>query len=318
MSTDARRVGRLAPSPTGFLHLGHARTFLLAWWHARGTGSELLLRIEDLDGPRARPEFNAAAQRDLEWLGLDWDGAPLLQSDGLPALDAMVEQLLREGNAYPCVCTRGDLRLAQSAPQLGVNEPRYPGTCRGRYASLAEARDKSGREPGVRLVVAPGSVSVRDEFAGEFSADVAAEVGDFLIARRGGQPAYQLAVVVDDAAQNVTDVVRGEDLLPSTVRQWHVRRALGLASPAHYHVPLVLDEGGRRLAKRADDLSLRELREGGTDPRAVVAWAAESAGLEVPERVTPAQALASFDFAKVPREPVTLSEADVETLKQAR
>jgi len=313
-----KRVGRLAPSPTGFLHLGHARTFLLAWWHARNTGSELLLRIEDLDGPRARPEFNDAARRDLEWLGLDWDGAPLLQSDGLAALDRAVEQLLRDGQAYPCVCTRGDLRLAQSAPQLGVSEPRYPGTCRGRYASLGEAREKSGREPGVRLVVPPGSVSVHDRFAGEFSADVAAEVGDFLIARRGGQPAYQLAVVVDDAAQGVTDVVRGEDLLPSTVRQWHVRRALGLASPAHYHVPLVLDEGGRRLAKRADDLSLSELRDGGTDPRAVVGWAAASAGLSVPERVTPAQALPGFDFAKVPREPVTIDDDQIVRLRQAR
>jgi glutamyl/glutaminyl-tRNA synthetase len=163
-----------------------------------------------------------------------------------------------------------------------------------------------------------GSVSLHDEFAGDFSADVAADVGDFPIARRGGQPAYQLAVVVDDATQGVTDVVRGEDLLPSTVRQWHVRRALGLASPAHYHVPLVLDEGGRRLAKRADDLSLRELREGGTDPRAIVAWAATASGLTVPNRVTPSEALPDFDFRKVPREPVTLTERDLEAVRQAR
>lgn len=318
MTAPARRVGRLAPSPTGLLHLGHARTFLLAWWHARSTTATLLLRIEDLDGPRARPEFADAARRDLEWLGLDWDGAPLLQSDGLAALDAAVERLLREGRAYPCVCTRGDLRLAQSAPQLGVSEPRYPGTCRGRYASVAEARARSGREPGVRLLVPPGEVKLHDAFAGDFSGDVAAEVGDFLIARRGGQPAYQLAVVVDDAAQGVTDVVRGEDLLPSTVRQWHVQQALRLSSPMHFHVPLVLDESGRRLAKRADDISLAELRDGGTDARAIVAWAAQSAGIPCGERASAGEVLPSFDFGKVPHEPVLLDEQRLAALRDAR
>jgi glutamyl-tRNA synthetase len=314
--SDAPRIGRLAPSPTGLLHLGHARTFLLAWWHARSTHSRLLVRIEDLDGPRVRPEFNAAALRDMEWLGLDWDGAPLLQSDGLPALDTAVTRLLREGYAYACVCTRSDLRLAQSAPQQGVSEPRYPGTCRGRFASLEEARAASGREPGVRLAVPPGKVTVHDAIAGDYSADVAAEVGDFLIARRGGQPAYQLAVVVDDAAQGVTDVVRGDDLLPSTVRQWHVRRALNLASPEHYHVPLVVDEQGRRLAKRADDLSLAELRSGGSDPRALVSWAARSAGLDVPARVTAAEALPLFDFGKLPRQPLLLGEVELAELRR--
>jgi glutamyl-tRNA synthetase len=299
------------------LHLGHARTFLFTWWHAKKTGCSLALRIEDLDGPRVQPEFVSAALRDLEWLGLDWDGSPSLQSHGLERLNAAVERLLAEGRAYPCVCTRGDLRQAQSAPQQGDSEPRYPGTCRGRYASLEEARNKSGREPGVRLLVAEGTVTVHDELGGDFSGDVAAEVGDFLIARRGGLPAYQLAVVADDDAQGVTDIVRGDDLLPSTLRQWHVRRALSLGDPLYFHVPLVVDESGRRLAKRELDLSLFELRERGADPRAIVAWAAASAGLRVPPRVSAAEVLPSFDWALLPREPLPLSEAFVRALCEA-
>lgn len=304
-------VGRLAPSPTGLLHLGHARTFLLAYWSARSQKGRLLLRIEDLDGERSWPEFVAAAKRDLEWLGLDWDGAVHIQSDGLERLTASVRGLLEQGQAYPCTCTRHELRESQGAPQLGVSEPRYPGTCRGRYPDLATAERLSGRRAGVRLLVPEGVTHFEDRLAGAQAFDVRAEVGDFMIARRDGIPSYQLAVVVDDAAQGVTEIVRGDDLLPSTARQWLLQRALGLPHPRWAHVPLVLDEQGRRLAKRAKDLGLSELRERGADPRRIVAWAARSAGLAVGERATCGELVAEFSLARVPRQPVRLDASDL-------
>ena len=183
-------VGRLAPSPTGLLHLGHARTFLVAWWRARNLGGRLLMRLEDLDGPRARPEFADAALRDLAWLGLDWDGPDYLQSTGLAEISAAAARLEEQALAYACVCSRGDVRSLQSAPQQGDSEPRYPGTCRGKFASVALAEQESGKPAGLRLSVGDASVSIKDELLGERSFDVQAEVGDFLIAKRDRAPAY--------------------------------------------------------------------------------------------------------------------------------
>jgi len=310
-------VGRLAPSPTGLLHLGHARTFLVAWWRARNVGGRLLMRLEDLDGPRAKPEFAEAALRDLAWLGLDWDGPNYVQSTGLAEISAAAAALEQRGLAYACVCSRGDVRSVQSAPQLGDTEPRYLGTCRGKFSSVAQAEADSGKPAGLRLSVPDGSVTVKDELLGERSFDVQAEVGDFLIAKRDRAPAYQLAVVVDDARQGVTEVVRGEDLFASAARQRLLQQALGLPQVRYVHVPLVLDETGRRLAKREDDLSLQALREGGTDPRAVVAWAAKSCGIAGVERITARVALINFALAKIPREPLILDAATVANLREA-
>lgn len=311
-------IGRLAPSPTGLLHLGHARTFLLAYWQVRSRAGQLLMRLEDLDGPRAEQRYADAALADLEWLGLDWDGVPLLQSTELERLNQAVSTLLRAGKAYPCVCSRTDIRNAQSAPHAGASEPRYPGTCRGLYTSFAEAEQKSGRPAGARLIVPEGDVAIVDQISGVSHWDVARDVGDFLIAKRDRAPAYQLAVVVDDAAQGVTEVLRGNDLLPSAARQWHVQTALGLPHPNWYHVPLVTDENGRRLAKREADLSLAELRAAGCDPRAIVAWVAKSAGLDVAPRVTPAEVTPHFDLARLPREPLRLDAATLQALESAR
>ncbi len=311
-------VGRLAPSPTGLLHLGHARTFLVAWWRARSVGGRLLMRLEDLDGPRARPELADAAVRDLRWLGLDWDGPDYVQSDGLADIHAAAARLESEGLAYACVCSRGDVRSAQSAPQQGELEPRYPGTCRGKYASLQLAESATGKAAGLRLLVADGAESVTDELSGHHTFDVARDVGDFLIAKRDRAPSYQLAVVVDDARQGVTEVVRGEDLLASAARQQLLQRALALPSVRYLHVPLVLDEHGRRLAKRHDDLSLQELREGGTDPRAIVAWAARSCGVACGPRVTARVALLDFSLRKLPRSAVVLDTETVAQLRAAR
>jgi glutamyl-tRNA synthetase len=310
-------VGRLAPSPTGLLHLGHARTFLCAWWSARAREGRIHLRLEDLDGPRANTRFSDAAQRDLEWLGLDWDGTPSVQSEHLERFTRAVEALLAAGKAYACVCTRGDLRTAQNAPHAGDVEPRYPGTCRGRFATLAEAERTSGRSAGVRLVVRPGVIEFDDLVAGPQSFDVQASVGDFLIARRGGAPAYQLAVVVDDAAEGVTEVVRGADLLPSAARQWHVQTALGLPHPSFGHVALVTDEHGERLAKHADALSLAALRQRGADPRSIVRWAAASFGLPSAELVTARELVPHFRLAALEDGPVRVEPALVERLSAA-
>lgn len=309
--SETTSVGRLAPSPTGRLHLGHARTFLVAFWHTRSRGGQLRMRMEDLDAPRAVPGAADAILRDLEWLGVEWDGPVLVQSSGIDAMTARVDELVARGLAYPCTCTRGDVQRAQSAPQLGTEEPRYPGTCRGRYASVAEAERRSGRPAGVRFIVPEGPVRVVDGLAGTAEYDVAGSSGDFLIARRGGAPAYQLAVVVDDAAQGVTDVVRGDDLLPSTARQMLLQGALGLPTPSYWHVPLVVDGKGRRLAKRSDDLSLEDLRARGVDARAIVQWAASTCGVPHAPRATAAEVVSYFSTGRIPRQPVTVDDETI-------
>lgn len=280
-------MGRLAPSPTGLLHLGHARTFLLAWWSVRSRGGRIVLRLEDLDGDRAKPEWSDAALRDLEWLGLDWDGPPRLQSDHLNDMLAVADALESEGRAYPCVCSRSDIRSAASAPHGTTGETPYPGTCRDRFASRTHARDCTGLDPGLRFRVPDGPVTFSDGIVGPTSADPSRECGDFLILRRDARPSYQLAVVVDDIAQGITEVLRGDDLLPSTARQELLYRALDHHPPTWLHVPLVHDNGGQRLAKRDASLALAELRAAGTDPRTLATWALRSS---FPSQELPADA----------------------------
>jgi glutamyl-tRNA synthetase len=276
------------------------------------------MRLEDLDGPRCTPALGEAALRDLAWLGLDWDGPSYLQSTGLAEISAAADSLAKRGLAYACVCSRGDIRSAQSAPQQGESEPRYPATCRGKYGSVAAALAQTGKPAGLRLLVRDGPVPVTDELVGGRTFDVQAAVGDFLIAKRDHAPAYQLAVVVDDARQGVTEVVRGDDLLESTPRQRLLQQALGLPAVRYFHVPLVVDEAGRRLAKRHDDLSLAELRAGGTDPRAIVAWAARSCGIACDERARVADALPAFSLKTLARDALTLTTAEVAALRAAR
>ena len=246
------------------------------------------MRLEDLDRSRVRPEFESGVLSDLEWLGLDWDGPVISQFEGRAALHDAAQDLLRRGLAYPCVCTRSEIKDAIAAPHAGESSEVYPGTCRGLYASLGDAREASGREPALRLLVEAGEVAFIDLLHGEQRADVARTVGDFPLTSRDGQVAYQLAVVVDDAREGVTEVLRGEDLLDSTARQVLLQRALGLPSPRRGHLGLVADATGRRLAKRADDLSLARLRELGVDPRLLVSWIAASAGM-APETDTCAE-----------------------------
>ena len=309
-----RPVGRLAPSPTGRLHLGHARSFLLAWWHARSRGGGIVLRIEDLDTTRVRPGMVESTLEDLSWLGLDWDGEPLLQSSDTRALEAACERVLARGDAYACVCTRSEIQ-ALSAPHAGESEPRYPGTCRGVFASVEDARQRSGREPALRLRIPDGAIEIVDGLCGPMSFHVAREVGDIVLRRRDGAFAYQLAVVVDDARQGVNEVVRGDDLLPSAARQWHVQAALGLPHPRWWHVPCVVDEHGQRLAKRRDSISLSGLRAEGVDPRAIVAWAARSLGMECSARAAPPELLTRFKLERTPRAPCRFGPAELGALR---
>lgn len=296
-------MGRLAPSPTGALHLGNARTFLLAWLSVRSRGGTLLLRIEDIDGPRVKPEASAQVLEDLAWLGLDWDGMPVRQSERLAGYEAAAQRLVTAGFAYPCVCTRREVEEAASAPhEVGLDGPVYPGTCRGRFADLASALAATGRAPALRYRVDAAAVPFTDLFRG---AEAGAIAGDFVIQKRDGGPAYQLAVVTDDAAQGVTEVVRADDLLPSTPRQLLLYRALGLREPHFAHLPLVVGGDGLRLAKRHGDTSLRHLRAQGVAAAAIVGYLAHLSGLRPPgERCRPSDLLADFTLAKVPKGPV--------------
>jgi glutamyl-tRNA synthetase len=302
-SGSSQVIGRLAPSPTGALHLGNARTFMLAWLQARSQGGSILLRIEDIDGPRVKLQAATEAIEDLRWLGLDWDGAVVCQSDRLASYAAAAGRLIQSGRAYPCVCTRKEVEDAASAPhEVGDDGPVYPGTCRGRFPTLMAAKEATGRDAALRFCVAVGEVPFVDGFCGPLGGRIR---GDFVIQKRCGGPAYQLAVVVDDAAQCVTDVLRADDLLPSTPRQLLLYAALNLRAPRFSHVPLVVGEDGLRLAKRHGDTSLRWFRAQGVAAAALFGHLAFLCGLR-PQgtRCLPRELVLDFDLAKLSRSPV--------------
>jgi len=271
--------------------------------------------LEDLDRGRVRPEFVDACLEDLRWLGLDWDGEVEFQSARAPALEAVAEDLARRGLAYPCVCTRREIEEALSAPHGAPESSPYPGTCRGRYGSRAEARAATGREPALRLGVGGRPITIEDARRGSLTQNLAREVGDFPITSRDGQVSYQLAVVLDDARSGVTEVLRGEDLLASTPRQRFLQELLGLPAPRWVHVPLVLDESGERLAKRHDALSLRALRRAGVAPESLVGWLGRALGQDCAPRARPADLLARFALERLPRAPLVFGRATFESLK---
>jgi len=306
-----RYVGRIAPSPTGALHLGNVRTFMIAWLRTRSLGGKMIFRMEDLDHPRDKPGAAAAAVEDLKWLGFDWD-EEYVQSERRAIYR---EALAKLGDrVYPCVCSRRDVEAAQSAPHDG-EQLRYPGTCRGRFASWSDAYRflnpgprspvPAPRIPCWRFLVDPGeTVSFEDVFAGAFSQDVAATLGDFPLARDEDGAGYTLACTVDDIAMGVTEVVRGDDLLAATPAQILVARALGDSPPRYCHVPLVVGRDGRRLAKRHGDTRISSFRARGQTPEEIIGFLASSCGwAEDGERISLRELLPRFDFATIPHVP---------------
>jgi glutamyl-tRNA synthetase len=264
--------GRLAPSPTGFLHLGHARTFWIAAQRARAAGGKLLLRNDDLDRARCRPEFVSAMQEDLRWLGLTWDGPMISQSERIPRYRVALERLHATGLIFPCTRSRRDVLDAAGAPHEGGadDEPVYPKHFRPPPAaplpSLGDTVTVNWRfrVPDDEVIV------FHDARCGEQRATAGVDFGDFLVWRKDDMPSYQLATTVDDAELGITEVVRGADLIKSTFRQLLLFRALGWTVPGFYHAPLMRDERGERLAKRHDALAIRSLRERGVQPETIL------------------------------------------------
>ena len=303
-------TGRLAPSPTGAQHVGNARTYLLAWLSARSQGGRLLLRIEDIDSPRVKVGASEQAIDDLRWLGLDWDegpdlGGPIgpyIQTQRLAHYQQALAELRAAERVYPCTCTRKDVEEAASAPHLGMEGPVYPGLCASRSAN--HVRMELSQPYVWRFRTAAEPVCFHDQFAGPQRIDVARELGDFVIARSEKQPAYQLAVVVDDHAMGVTEVLRGDDLLPSASRQLQLYAFFGWTGPRFVHVPLVVGPDGRRLAKRHGDTRLATLREQGCTPQRLVGLLAWSSGLiDRPEPVAASELIGHFTLAKMPAQP---------------
>lgn len=299
MAADlVRPVGRFAPSPTGRMHLGNVFSALLAWLSVRSAGGRMLLRIEDLDPQRSRPEYADALRDDLTWLGLDWDEQTPNQSQREPAYRAAFARLDGLGLVYPCYCTRSELHDA-SAPHASDGTPVYSGACR---SLTPEQRAAKSRRPAWRLAVPDETICFCDLLQGPVSENLRRQCGDFIIRRSDGVYAYQLAVVVDDGGSGVTQVVRGADLLGSTARQLYLYRLLELPAPTFCHVPLLVATDGRRLSKRDGDLDLGRLRQSLT-PQALLGVLACAAGLQPEPEPQSAQALAAdFRWDRVTRQ----------------
>jgi glutamyl-tRNA synthetase len=294
-------AGRFAPSPTGPLHLGSLRTALVAWLAARSQDARFLLRIEDLDPQRSRREHEQQQLADLQAIGLDWDEPPVRQSQRTGLYDDALAELHAAGRLYPCFCTRAEIREAASAPHGRLPEGFYPGTCRELSAAERRRRTEAGERFALRLRADAERIDWRDRLLGEQSG----VVDDFVVVRADGVHAYQLAVVVDDGAQGITEVVRGADLAESTPRQILLQRLLGLGTPSYVHVPLVLGPSGARLAKRDGGSTLAQ-RE--APVAATLTLLARSLGLggASAEVGSATELVAGFDLSLIPPQPLSL------------
>lgn len=295
-------VGRFAPSPSGRMHLGNVFSAMLAWLSVRSQNGEMVLRIEDLDPDRCRPEYAETLKDDLRWLGLDWDREQIPQSRRSAAYEVQFQRLQAQGLIYPCYCTRGELHAA-SAPHASDGRFIYAGTCRNLTPEERAAKTKA---PAWRLVVPDRVYGFTDGLQGAFSENLARDCGDFIVRRADGVYAYQLAVVTDDGQGGVTQVVRGMDLLDSTPRQLYLYELLGLQAPEFYHVPLLTAPDGRRLSKREKDLDLGALRMTHS-PAQILGKLAFLAGiLDRPEAVSAKELASVFSWEKVKQEPIIL------------
>ena len=301
--------GRFAPSPSGRMHLGNAWSALLAWLSVRQQGGEMVLRLEDLDPDRCKKVYCDGVEEDLRWLGLDWDeggsagGDYYYQSHRSEFYRYALEVLDDAGLLYPCYCSRGQLH-APNAPHRSDGEVIYAGTCRGLSEEERRMREQT-RKPAVRILAPDMDFSFTDKLQGEFGENLAHACGDFILRRSDGVYAYQLAVVVDDALMEVTEVTRGSDLLTSTPRQIYLQNLLGFAMPEYCHVPLLCAPDGRRLSKRESDLTLQALREKGVQPEEIVGRLAHAAGLI--DRVQPIRAselIPLLDLNQLPKQDI--------------
>ena len=308
---DGMIRGRYAPSPTGTLHLGNASTALLAWLSVRSRGGRFVLRMEDLDRPRVVAGARDRIVEDLRWLGLDWDEGPIDQSARRPLYEDAFDRLLRGGRVYPCFCSRRDIAAAASAPQAPGDELAYPGTCRELSEAAARSRVASGASHAYRFRVDLSVVEPFDDLVRGRVTPHAASIGDFVVRRADGVPAYQLACVVDDIAMGIGEVVRGGDLLASTPRQILLYRALGASIPAFAHVPLLLGADGVRLSKRHRGVTLAELRGAGASPSRVVGTIAGLLGLAPPGQEIEASSLVpGFSLASMTGAPTEIALAE--------
>jgi glutamyl-tRNA synthetase len=298
VSTEYR--GRFAPSPTGDLHVGNLRTAMIAWLWARHEGGRFMMRMEDLDRAVARSEHERRQLEDLRALGIDWDGPVLRQSEHVDRYRAAIESLSQRGLVYHCYCTRAEIAEAASAPNSAALPGAYPGTCRTLTEPQRLRHEQAGRPPALRL----RATVTEGQFTDDVLGVVAAPVDDLVLCRNDGTAAYNLAVVVDDAASGVTNIVRGDDLAPSTPRQLHLYDALGLSRPCYAHVPLVLGVDGARLAKRHGAVTLHDLAAGGVTADEVRSRLAVSIGLAEPgEWVAMEQLGQRFSPSRLPRSP---------------
>ena len=289
-------VGRFAPSPTGRMHLGNVFSALLSWLSAKSQGGHWLLRIEDLDPGRSRAEYAQQLMDDLQWLGLSWDGEPVWQSQRSDIYDHYFRQLQAQGLTYPCYCTRADL-LATQAPHESDGRVVYPGTCRHRAP-------EPGWAAASRLIVPNEVIAFTDGHYGPQQVNLATHVGDFIVRRKDGAWAYQLAVVVDDALMGVNEVVRGRDLLLSSPQQMYVARLLGFPSLRFIHLPLLCNEAGQRLSKRDSSLDLGSLRQHFA-PADIIGLLAHAASLLSEfQPMTPDDLLPLFSWEKVPQKDI--------------
>jgi glutamyl-tRNA synthetase len=341
-NTSFTSTGRLAPSPTGSLHIGNVRTFLWAWLSIRKAGGRIILRIEDLEKPASQGILENMLS-DFKWLGFDWEEGPVwtgeeeirfragqhldisetgpdgpyIQTQRGGKYSKIFEYLKTRGMIYPCVCSKKDYADVLTAPHEGDMEPRYPGTCRGRFATFEEAARsmKNGKLPVWRFMVPDtGPVHFHDRCFGEQAFDVARTVGDFVTFKTPEQPAYQLAVIADDAEMGVTEVVRGDDLIPSTARQILLLKALEAKIPEYGHVPLVVGMDGKRLAKRHGDVRISTLRRHGASPENIIGKLAEWSGLPVKKPCKPSDLISLWDWNKVESSRVILDSAKLSEL----
>lgn len=300
-------TGRLAPSPSGEMHLGNAFAALLAWLGARSEGGRVVLRLEDLDLPRCPAKYAYGVMEDFAWLGLDWDNDSVWQSQRSGFYDQCLTALAAQGLVYPCYCSRKELHAVTEASAPHGATPVYPGWCRDLTETRRRELEDQGRRPALRARVPDQTYALQDGLQGPYEAQLSHDVGDFILRRSDGLYAYQLAVVADDGDMGVTQVVRGRDLLPSTPQQLWLQDALGLPHPTYYHVPLLLAADGRRLSKREGDLSLKALSRDCSAPQLVGQLACWAGLLTEPRPITPQGLLPLFSWDKVRREDVTVT-----------